>query len=89
MRFVARHEHLVGHCTGDLLLRADGIAFETSRHGTWHWHVAEIERLTRVSASALTVRVASQNFDITFLRPHIARGDFERYRAVLDAAGGE
>jgi len=89
MRFVARHEHRVGHCTGDLLLRADGIAFETSRHGTWRWPVAAIERLTRVSASALSVRVASQNFDITFVRPQIARGDFERYRAFLDAAGRE
>ena len=53
MRFVARHRHLVGHCTGDLLLRADGIAFKTSRHGTWHWHIAEIVRLTRLSKQRL------------------------------------
>lgn len=86
LSFVARHEHLVGHCTGDLHLRADGIVFETSRHGTWHWHIAEIESLTRVSSSALTVRVASQNFDITFMRPKLGRRDFERYRAVLDSA---
>ena len=89
MRFVARHEHLVGHCTGNLSLRADGIGFESSRHGTWHWHVAEIERLTRLSGSELTVRVASQNFDITFVRPEIERGDFERYRALLDARAHE
>lgn len=89
MRFVARHEHLVGHCTGDLSLREDGIAFESSRHGTWHWHVAEIERLTRLSGSELTVRVASQNFDITSVRPEISRDDFERYRAVLDAGERE
>jgi len=37
----------------------------------------------------MKVRVASQNFDITFIRPQITRGDFERYRAVLDAAGRE
>jgi hypothetical protein len=85
MRFVARHEHLVGHCTGNLSFRADGIGFESSRHGTWHWHIAEIERLTRLSGSELTVRVASQNFDITFVRPEIGRGEFERYRVFLDA----
>jgi serine/threonine protein kinase len=89
MRFVARHEHLVGHCTGDLSLRADGIGFESSRHGTWHWHVAEIERLTRLSGSELTVRVASRNFDITFVRPEIGRGDFERYRVFLGARARE
>ena len=85
MSFVARHEHLVGHCTGDLHLRADGIVFETPRHGTWHWHLAEIEELTRVSSSELTIRVASQNYDITALRPKISRGDFERYRAALSS----
>lgn len=86
LSFVARHQHLVGHCTGDLHLRADGIVFETSRHGTWHWHTAEIEHLTRVSNSALTVRVASENFDITSMRPKLGRGNFERYRALLASA---
>ena len=71
------------------MLRVDGIAFKTSRHGMWHWHVAEIEQLIRLSSSALTVRVASRNFDITFMRPQITRGDFERYRAVVDAAARE
>ena len=66
MSFVARHQHLVGHCTGDLHLRADGIVFETSRHGTWHWHLAEIEELTRVTATELTVRVA-----VTELQYHV------------------
>ncbi len=89
MRFVARHEHRLGHCTGDLWLRADGIAFKTSRHGRWHWRPAEIEQLTRLTTSALTIRVASQDFNITFMRPQITRADFERYQAVLDAAERE
>ncbi len=86
LRFVARHQHLVGHCTGDLLLREDGIVLETSRHGTWHWHADEIEQLDRARGDALAVRVASENFNITFMRPALTAKDFESYGDILDTA---
>lgn len=86
LRFVARHEHLVGHCTGDLHLREDGIVFETSRHGTWHWHFDEIVRLERIRGDALDIQVSSGNYDITFMRPELSRRDFDSYLEVLETA---
>jgi serine/threonine protein kinase len=86
LRFVTRHEHLVGHCTGDLLLREDGIVLESSRHGTWHWHIDELEQLDREDGETLTIRVASDVYHLTFIRPALTRADFERYQGVLEAA---
>jgi serine/threonine protein kinase len=88
LRLVARHEHLVGHCTGDLFLREDGIVFESSRHGPWHWHIDEIETLER-EGDDLTIRVASDTYHLTFIRPGLSDEFFDRYRTVLETARAE
>ncbi len=100
LRFVARHEHRVGFCTGDLVLDENGIVFQTSRHGTWRWRVSEIEELTRLSETDLNLRARSperrhtedaevETFRFTFLRPNLSEADFRHYEEVVKARRGE
>lgn len=100
LRFVARHEHRIGYCTGDLVLDETGIAFETSRHGTWRWKVSEIEGLHRLSDTELELRApdptrgrsgdaAVETFRFTFLRPGLSQEDFDGYQGVLRAQRGD
>jgi serine/threonine protein kinase len=92
LAFVARHEHAIGHCTGDLTLAETGIVFDSPRHGEWRWDASEIAALSRSSESELELEARSgergdgaerERFRFTFLRPRIAREDFERFRKEL------
>lgn len=74
LRFVARHEHRVGHCTGDLVLRAESIRFESSRHRDWLWEATDVERLDRVDDDEL---------ELLGSEPDGNAGDIERYRFTM------
>ncbi len=95
LSFVARHEHRVGHCTGDLVLGEAGIVFETSRHGRWRWRPDEIGTLRRPEGDELELEALSRErgernelstFRFTLLRPPIGAEDFQRYDAWLRSA---
>jgi serine/threonine protein kinase len=90
--FVARHEHAIGHCTGDLSLGETGIVFRSSRHVEWRWQPREVDRLSLPSETELDlharskergIRAKSETFRFTLLRPVLAREDFQRYRKLL------
>jgi eukaryotic-like serine/threonine-protein kinase len=100
LRFVARHEHRIGHCTGDLVLGEREIVFETSRHGTWRWRASEIEELTRRSETEIELRARSpergreddtelETFRFTFLRPGVSEAELRRYLEVVKTRRGE
>jgi serine/threonine protein kinase len=84
LRFVARHEHRVGHCTGDLSLAETGLLFEASRHGEWRFRPEQIESLVRRSESELELRAVtrgeSETFEFTFLRPALEEAALRDYR---------
>ncbi|HXV65581.1 MAG TPA: serine/threonine-protein kinase [Vicinamibacteria bacterium] len=85
LAFVARHEHLLGHCTGDLTLSSEGVRFESSRHD-WHWRDDEIASLERTSETSfdLVARTAegdTESYRFTFLRPDLSLEDWERFRS--------
>jgi serine/threonine protein kinase len=91
--FVARHEHAVGHCTGDLTL-GDGIVFESSRHRDWRWRPEDVESIASQSDGELELRARSrergkrqemETFRFTFLRPPLAKADLERYSERLES----
>jgi serine/threonine protein kinase len=99
LRFVARHEHRIGHCTGDLVLGGNEIVFETSRHGTWKWKLSEVDELRRESSTDLEIHAPSperprgeqatlETFRFTFLRPDLSEADFRHYLEVLRAQRG-
>jgi hypothetical protein len=88
LKFVARHEHRLGYCTGDLYLGGSGVVFETSRHGRWKWRPDEIEGLHRVAGDELEIDALSRergkrdeltHYRFTFLRPAIGAEDAHRY----------
>ena len=86
-RFVARHEHRIGHCTGDLVLGAREVRYESSRHA-WSWRVDAIQVLERVNGERLSIEAPDEDgelkdYELTFLRPSLAQSDFERYRASV------
>jgi serine/threonine protein kinase len=92
LAFVARHEHAIGHCTGDLMLEETGIVFRSPRHGEWRWDAGEIAALSRPSETELELQARSgergyraerETFRFTLLRPRIAREAFERFRREL------
>jgi serine/threonine protein kinase len=92
LAFVARHDHAIGHCTGDLSLAETGISFRSSRHGEWRWRPEEVQEFSRPSETELELRARSrergkqaetETFRFSFLRPALARGDFQRYRNRL------
>lgn len=87
LRFVARHEHRVGHCTGDLSLSASGISFESPRHDDWRWLPEDIEDLTQRSETDLNLRVKTngevETFRFTFLRPALTEEDLGSYRETV------
>jgi serine/threonine-protein kinase len=94
LAFVARHEHAVGHCTGDLSLGEEGIAFESSRHRDWRWRPEDVQSLSRRSDEELELRARSrergrrdemETFRFTFLRPPLSRADFEPYMRWMSA----
>jgi hypothetical protein len=93
LRFVARHEHRVGHCTGDLSLSASGILFESPRHDDWHWRPEDIEDLTRRGDSEVDVRVREggeiRTYRFTFLRPALADEELRGYRDTVFSATRE
>ena len=84
LRFVARHEHRVGHCTGDLSLAESGLLFEGSRHGKWHFRPEQIERLIQRSETELELRARtrgeSETFRFTSLRPALEETALRGYR---------
>jgi serine/threonine protein kinase len=84
LRFVARHEHRVGHCTGDLSLAESGLVFEAPRHGEWRFGPEQIESLLQRSETDLELRARmrgeSETFRFTFLRPALEEGALREYR---------
>ncbi len=84
LRFVARHEHRVGHCTGDLSLAESGLVFEAPRHGKWRFRPEQIENLLRRSETELELRARtrgeSETFRFTFLRPSLEEAALRDYR---------
>jgi serine/threonine-protein kinase len=84
LRFVARHEHRIGHCTGDLSLDESGVVFAAPRHGEWRFPPERIESLVQRSATELELRARtrgeSETFQFTFLRPALERAAFRAYR---------
>jgi serine/threonine-protein kinase len=87
LHFVARHEHRVGHCTGDLWLAESGVLFETSRHGSWRFRPDRIEELVHRSGTELELRAESETYRFTFLRPALDERVFLDYRkAILERA---
>jgi hypothetical protein len=93
LRFVARHEHRIGHCTGDLSLAASGILFESPRHDDWHWRPEDIEDLTQRGDSEVEVRAREageiRTYRFTFLRPPLADEELRRYRDTVLSATRE
>jgi hypothetical protein len=94
LRFVARHEHRVGHCTGDLSLAESGIRFESPRHDDWHFRPEQIDSLVRRSETELElqarIRGEPETFRFTFLRPPLADGEFRGYwETVLSRKGAK
>jgi serine/threonine protein kinase len=87
LRFVARHEHRLGHCTGDLSLSTSGIQFESSRHGGWRWRPEDIEDLTPRSETELDLRARKsgevETFRFTFLRPALTPDEIRNYRQTV------
>ncbi len=87
LKFVARHEHRVGHCTGDLSLAESGILFESPRHGHWRWRPEDVEGLTLRSETELDLRARKSGeiemFRFTFLRPVLAEGELRGYRETV------
>ena len=86
LTFVARHEHRIGHCTGDLFLDKDGIRFHSSRHGRWRFDAGQIEALRHPRADALAFRAGPEEYTLTFLRPALDEKTFDRYRETLVSA---
>jgi serine/threonine-protein kinase len=84
LRFVARHEHRVGHCTGDLSLAESGVVFEAPRHGEWRFRPGEIESLVQRSDTELELRARtrgeSEAFRFTYLRPALEQATLSDYR---------
>ena len=84
LRFVARHEHRVGHCTGDLSLAESGLLFEAPRHGEWHFRPEQIESLIERSETELELRAwtrdESETIRFTFLRPALDEAALRDYR---------
>lgn len=85
LTFVARHEHSLGHCTGDLTLSSEGVRFESSRHD-WSWRHDEITMLERRSETSFDLVARSTGGDtdsyrFTFLRPGLSLEDWERFRS--------
>jgi serine/threonine-protein kinase len=93
LQFVARHEHGIGHCTGDLSLAENGLVFVAPRHGEWRFSPERIERLALVSETELELRARdrdeSETFRFTFLRPALERERFREYQASVLARGRE
>jgi serine/threonine protein kinase len=87
LRFVARHEHRVGHCTGDLSFEEAGVSFESPRHGKRRFSAREIESLlwraeTEIELRAHTAR-GSETFRFTFLRPALEEAAFREYQGTI------
>jgi serine/threonine-protein kinase len=84
LRFIARHEHRVGHCTGDLSLAQSGLLFEAPRHGEWRFRPEEIESLVQQSDNDLELRARTrggiETFRFTFLRPALEEAVLRDYR---------
>lgn len=87
LQFVARHEHRVGHCTGDLSLAESGLVFEAERHGEWRFSAEQIESLALVSETELELRTKTrgedQTFQFTFLRPPLDKAQFRAFRSSV------
>jgi serine/threonine-protein kinase len=88
LAFVARHEHAMGHCTGDLSLGEEGIVFASSRHRAWRWGPEDVESLSSRSEDEIELRARSrergrrdemETFRFTFLRPPLTQADLEPY----------
>ena len=84
LRFVARHEHRVGHCTGELSLAESGPVFDSPRHGEWRFRPEQIESLLQRSETELELRARTRDeietFRFTFLRPALEEAAFRGYR---------
>jgi serine/threonine-protein kinase len=93
LQFVARHEHRIGHCTGDLSLAENGLVFVASRHGEWRFPPERIESLAFLSETELELRARtreeSETFRFTFLRPALDRTRFREYQSKVLARGRE
>jgi hypothetical protein len=93
LQFVARHEHRIGHCTGDLSLAENGLVFVALRHGEWRFPPERIESLAFLSETELELRARareeSETFRFTFLRPALERNRFREYQARVLARGRE
>ncbi len=87
LRFVARHEHRMGHCTGDLSLAESGLRFESPRHGEWRFSPAQIESLVQQSETELELRARlrdeSETYRFSFLRPALRKPALDDYRAKI------
>ncbi len=84
LQFVARHEHRVGHCTGDLSLAESGLVFEAPRHGELRFRPEQIESLLLRSETELELRARtggeSETLRFTFLRPALEGPVLRDYR---------
>ncbi|HJS74475.1 MAG TPA: serine/threonine-protein kinase [Vicinamibacteria bacterium] len=93
LQFVARHEHRIGHCTGDLSLAENGLVFVAPRHGEWRFPPERIESLAFRSETELELRARaheeSETFRFTFLRPALERNRFREYQVRVLARGRE
>ena len=89
LHFVARREHRIGHCTGDLWLAESGVLFETSRHGSWRFRPDRIERLVRRRGTELELRAESETYRFTFLRPALDERLFVDYRKRILERGAD
>jgi hypothetical protein len=94
LRFVARHEHAIGHCTGDLSLGESGLSFVAPRKGEWRFSPERIEALDLLSDIELALRARTRGeeedtFRFTFLRPALQEAQFREYRSRVLVEGIE
>jgi hypothetical protein len=102
LEFTARHDHLIGSCTGKLTLHEWGVAYRSKKHGLLQWRFHQIRRMETTNASRLSIEtyendmlglVDTKNYNFSLLDAPLEEDQAKRYgrlfRSIRDQAPRE
>ena len=100
--FTARHDHVIGSCTGKLTLQEWGVEYRSKKHGVLQWRFQQIRRMETTRSSGLSIQtyegdmlglLSTKNYNFTLLNAPLEENQAKRYdrlfRSVRDQKPSE
>jgi hypothetical protein len=94
LEFSARHDHLIGSCTGTLTLQEWGVEYLSREHGLLQWRFHQIHRMETTGVARLSLETyegdmlglrSNKNYNFTLLNTPLEEDQAKRYDRLFRA----